>query len=396
MVHARSIALAFLVLLPFDGVAQAQDSPGASTPGKASLARGIQPLDDFSPVFLGMYRKLMVIEDEIRQHSERYGVDFDLARAVCLYESGGNAGLTSHAGARGYFQVMPPTFRELRVNTNLEAGVKYLSQLIRQFGREDRAIAAYNGGLGRVGRNGGIPLETLQYVLGVGQYRTVLKQFDESIRHHATRLELATVRAGEDWASLSSRLQIPDWELRIHNAFLAERELRAGQLIAYSPEPRTNLFRMVDGAAEYRMRHGDNYLKLAYTMGIEPDAMRAANGLWHLQAVPAGVTLRIPLADDPSNFLRAALGVARNDDVQLAAARPSPRPAAVEPVVERAVQPSRPVRHRVRRGDTLYAIAARYDTTIRAIQQANRMGRRTSIRAGETLTVPAGIQESEE
>ena len=40
--------------------------------------------------------------------------------AVCLYESGGNANLTSRAGARGYFQVMPSTFRSLRVETNIE------------------------------------------------------------------------------------------------------------------------------------------------------------------------------------------------------------------------------------------------------------------------------------
>src|SRR5687767_14435558 len=68
---------------------------------------GAMPVEEFSPAFLGMYRKVMEIEGEIREHAERYGVDFDLARAVCLYESGGNAGLASHAGAQGYFQVMP-------------------------------------------------------------------------------------------------------------------------------------------------------------------------------------------------------------------------------------------------------------------------------------------------
>jgi N-acetylmuramoyl-L-alanine amidase len=65
-------------------------------------------------------------------------------------------------------------------------------------------------------------------------------------------------------------------------------------------------------------------------------------------------------------------------------------------VVERAVDTPRPVRHRVTRGDTLYSLASRYDTSIRAIQQANRMGRRTSIRIGETLTIPTRAQELEE
>ena len=73
------------------------------------------PLEDFSPSFLGMYRKVMEIEDEILRHAGRYDLDPHLAWAVCLYESGGNANLTSKPGARGYFQVMPRTFRSLRV-----------------------------------------------------------------------------------------------------------------------------------------------------------------------------------------------------------------------------------------------------------------------------------------
>jgi len=173
------------------------------------------PLEEFSPAFLGVYRKVMEIEPEIRRHARRYGVDADLALAVCLYESGGNAGLASAAGAQGYFQVMPATFRELSVESNIEAGVKYLAQMLHKFGREDRAVAAYNGGPGRVGRAGGLPLETLQYVLGVGQYRTVLKQFDESLRWHATRMRLADVKAGDNWSTLSARFGVPAWQLPV-------------------------------------------------------------------------------------------------------------------------------------------------------------------------------------
>lgn len=97
-----------------------------------------------------MYRKVMEIDDEIARYSNTYGIDPSLARAVCMYESGGNADVTSVAGARGYFPVMPATFRFMRVPTNIEAGIKYLSQLVKQFGREDSALAAYNGGPGRV------------------------------------------------------------------------------------------------------------------------------------------------------------------------------------------------------------------------------------------------------
>ena len=364
------------------------------------LPTGALPLDDFSPVFLGMYRKLMVIEDDIRRYSAQYGVDFDLARAVCLYESGGNADLTSHAGARGYFQVMRPTFRELRVETNLEAGVKYLSQLVQEFGREDRAIAAYNGGMGRVDRDRGLPLETLQYVIGVGQYRTVLKQYDASLRFHASRLKLVSVGENDDWASLIKALGVPEWELRLHNAFLSGRQLRPGDLIAYPPEPRQQLLRLAGDVVEYRTRVGDNYLKLAYTLGIQPDAMRGANSIWHLQSVPAGMTLTLPLADDREGLLHAAVGLALTDSVRLARAADAPagrvvpvassstdEPTPSVPSRPAAAAPARPIVHRVERGDTLSNIATRYGTTMAAIQQANDLGARTTVMLGETLQI---------
>ena len=377
-----ALVLAVMLLRPGGTVAHADTTPP-----------GILPLEDVSPVFLGMYRKVMEIEAEVKRHAERYGVDFDLARAVCLYESGGNAGLNSGAGAQGYFQVMPATFRALKVTSNIEAGVKYLSQMIRRFEREDRAIAAYNGGPTRVGRAGGLPLETLQYVLGVGQYRTVLKLYDASLRHHASGIRLTSVQAGEDWPALSSRLGVPEWELRVHNAFLAQRRLRPGQLIAYPAAPRNDLFHAVDDNAEYRMRYGDNYLKLAFTLGIEPDALRRANGLWHIQSVPAGVSLRIPLAADRSLLLHAALGLTPSNAPEhavLAVTAPEPAPRPVAAVVTlRAPQASPTVTHQVSRGDTLAGLAQRYGTTIRALQEANGLARRTTIRVDQRLQVPA-------
>jgi LysM repeat protein len=375
-------------------------SAGGTVAGADTPPPGLLPLEDVSPVFLGMYRKVMEIEADIKRYAERYGVDFDLARAVCLYESGGNAGLNSGAGAQGYFQVMPRTFRTLGVPSNIEAGVKYLSQMIRRFEREDRAIAAYNGGPTRVGRAGGLPLETLQYVLGVGQYRTVLKLYDASLRHHAGGIRLTSVQAGEDWPALSSRLAVPDLELRLHNAFLAQRRLRPGQRIAYPAVPRNDLFRAVDGDAEYRMRHGDNYLKLAFTLGIEPDALRSANGLWQIQSVPAGVSLRIPLSADRSFLLHAALGLTPTNAADGAAVVRTvlgSAPATVVPAVTRRPSPPpSPVVHRVSRGDTLARLARRYGTTIGALQEANGLAGRTTIRVGQRLQVPgpAGTQSS--
>ncbi|MCK4304672.1 MAG: LysM peptidoglycan-binding domain-containing protein, partial [Candidatus Eisenbacteria sp.] len=46
-------------------------------------------------------------------------------------------------------------------------------------------------------------------------------------------------------------------------------------------------------------------------------------------------------------------------------------------------------RHKVRRGETLGILGQRYHTTVRGIQDANRMGRRTMIRIGQVLKIPS-------
>ena len=371
-------------------------------------------LNDLSPGFLGLYRKVMEIEERIGVHSETYGLDYDLARAVCLYESGGNAALTSWAGAEGYFQVMPATQRALGVNDNIEAGIKYLAQLVARFDREDYALAGYNGGPGTVGRSRPMRLESLQYVIGVGHYRMVLKLYEEPIRRHASSLLLEMAREDDDWWTVSRRLGIPLVQLRLYNPYIGIRKLVPGHLIAYPKAPRTDLYQVHDDAIHYRSRIGDNYFTVGFAFDVALDALREENKIWHLQALPPGMELRLPLQwetkadqynDEPPEqpeqtqhtvadgesiddliamFETSAWRVIRDNqlwDEQL------PEPGTVLNIV---LEPPGPqfTAHTVRRGENLTIIANRYGTQIRAIQDANNMGNRTMIRVGEKLLVP--------
>jgi LysM repeat protein len=49
---------------------------------------------------------------------------------------------------------------------------------------------------------------------------------------------------------------------------------------------------------------------------------------------------------------------------------------------------TRPTRYRVKRGDTLNRIAARFDTTVRAIRELNELGDNEDIRVGQILRIP--------
>ena len=360
----------------------------------------ILPLDEFSPALLGMFRKVMEIESDIQKYTTKYGVNIDLALAVCLQESGGNRNLRSRAGAQGYFQVMPATFRSLRVDTNIEAGIKYLSQMIKRFNREDYALAGYNAGPGRV-RRGRPPLETLQYILSVGQYRNVLKLHRQSIRHHASQLRLEELREGDSWWTISQRVGVSVLQLRMHNPFLATRPLQIGQLMSYPTTARSNLFTTRGDDLEYRTRRGDNYLHLAFILEVDRDEFRDMNDLWRLQTLPVGQMLRIPVSwtgkynehkVQPGEDLRSVAMSHQSTPWRIIRDNNLFWDEQLKPDTVLKVRPAPPKRtyvtHRVARGDTLGALARRYGISIRAIQTANNMGRRTVIQIGQNLRIP--------
>lgn len=120
-----------------------------------------------------------VYDSIIKRCANKYGVSVSLIKAVIHAESGYNPNAISSKGASGLMQLMPSTARSLKVNDafdpadNVEGGVKYLRFLLDTFrGDVSLALAAYNAGLGKVARYGGIPpyAETRNYVNRVLSY----------------------------------------------------------------------------------------------------------------------------------------------------------------------------------------------------------------------------------
>jgi soluble lytic murein transglycosylase-like protein len=118
-------------------------------------------------------------ENIISTCATKYGVNPCLIKAVIHAESGYNPKAVSRKGASGLMQLMPDTARSLKVSNsldpkdNVEGGVKYLRFLLDTFrGDVSLAVAAYNAGLNKVARYGGIPPynETRTYVNRVLAY----------------------------------------------------------------------------------------------------------------------------------------------------------------------------------------------------------------------------------
>ena len=130
----------------------------------------------------------------LREASATHGIDYELLQALIATESGFNAQAVSPKGAVGLMQLIPPTAARYGVKsdktaqaeqkltdprTNIRAGSRYLSDLIKLFpGEIELAIAAYNAGEGAVQRAGNrIPNypETKNYVKTVMQLYSQLK-----------------------------------------------------------------------------------------------------------------------------------------------------------------------------------------------------------------------------
>lgn len=134
--------------------AQSVKRPQATTQGKVLL-------DWMGP----MFNKLESL----------YQLPAGLLKSVAITESGGNQFAMSGAGAKGLFQFMDGTARDMGLRGNdvfdpeksAQAAAKYLSQLLRQNGGDlSKALASYNWGIGNVQRYGMglMPQETRNYI----------------------------------------------------------------------------------------------------------------------------------------------------------------------------------------------------------------------------------------
>lgn len=129
---------------------------------------------------LGALGDLASIMATIASASAQWGLDPGFVTSVARAESGLNPNAVSPAGAKGIMQLMDATAAMLGVSNpfdpvqNINAGVKYLAQLLNQFtGDAAKALAAYNWGPGNVAKAvqqfgdqwlAHVPAETQNYV----------------------------------------------------------------------------------------------------------------------------------------------------------------------------------------------------------------------------------------
>jgi soluble lytic murein transglycosylase-like protein len=119
--------------------------------------------------------------------SREHNVDPALVKAIIMAESGYNPQAVSKVGAGGLMQLMPQTADSLGVQDifdpeeNVSGGVKYLKQLLNEFGGEIKlALAAYNAGSRKVKTCKGVP--------PIGATHAYINKVIEYYQHYRKRL----------------------------------------------------------------------------------------------------------------------------------------------------------------------------------------------------------------
>lgn len=116
------------------------------------------------------------LKSMIEETAKSESIASELLRSVIRQESGARPCAVSSKGAQGLMQLMPATSQQFGVadpfdpKQNLQAGAKYLKQLLDRYGGDvPKALAAYNAGPGRVDQAGAIPSipETVRYVSSI-------------------------------------------------------------------------------------------------------------------------------------------------------------------------------------------------------------------------------------
>jgi membrane-bound lytic murein transglycosylase D len=354
------------------------------------------------------------------------GLPLDLAY-VPLIESAFKPNALSRAKAKGIWQFMRGTALENGLQHDwyidersdpekaTRAAAKYLKTLYGMFEDWHLALASYNGGPGRVqraversGRNDFwslaassryLPRETRDYVPLIlaaviiarnpAQYGMNIQPMEGPAFETVLLSTAVDLRRVAEWAGTSvetiqdlnpelrrwtTPLRSTNYELKVPKG---SAEAVSAHLVAMTSEDLAPL-------NHYTVKKGETLLGVARKLGVTRSDLAEANYLSTKAALRTGQRLIVPRApslvaaargDSPSRVESSRV------DAVNASNTVSPRASAKLESTERVR-----VSHRVKPGETLFAIAKHYDTTIDSLKQWNHL-RGNMIQVGQRLTI---------
>jgi membrane-bound lytic murein transglycosylase D len=358
----------------------------------------------------GLNRSGLYLE-RFQEIFEEEGVPLDLIYMAHI-ESGYKTSAYSRAAAVGIFQFISGTARRygLKIDywvderrdpdKSARAATAYLKKLYRDFDDWYLALAAYNGGEGRVSRalkksgktdfwglaesSRYLRRETRNYVPAIIAAIIISKNLEEYGFDPPSEQPLAyeTIEvvdgvdlqvladcAGSDFDTLhrlNPGLRRDQTPPHATTAVHLPPGSGSGALVALAKIPVSERVLYV----RHEVKRGDNLYDLARAYGVSVSAIQQTNKMGKRTMIRAGHELVIPT-------------VAAGKYAGRAVASSVPRPMTGETV-----------KYRVRKKDTLYAISRRYGTTPAAIASASGRSVNKVLSIGEVLTIESGVQSA--
>lgn len=338
----------------------------------------------------------------IVEEVERRDLPMELA-LLPLVESTLNPFATSSEQAAGLWQIMPATGRYLGLEQNwwydgrrdirdsTRIALDYLESLYAEFDNDWMlALAAYNSGKGRVGRarraneQAGkptdywslkLPRETRHYVprlIALSQMVAFPEAFDLDIPRVPNKPAFVVASTGGQ-IELARAASLAQVEMHVLRA-LNPGQLRwatspdVAQELLLPPETENRFAEGIAGLTEsdrvrwehYRIESGDNLIRIAKKFDTEVGLLREVNNI-RGSMIRAGDTLMIPYGSDWASSM------------------------AMVPRAERQQQG-----YRVRRGDSLYGIAGKFNVSVNDIIAWNSLDPSDYLQPGQRLTLYVG------
>lgn len=338
---------------------------------------------------------------------ENRGMPMEIA-LLPMIESAYNPKAISRSKAVGIWQFMPATGKHFGLKQNwwadhrrdviasTNAALSYLEKLHGMFGSWDLALAAYNAGEGTVGRaikqnqkvglgtdyqSLTLPLETMHYVPKLQAIKNIVtnpQQYGLNIESIPNTPYFAKVDAPSQIdAKLAATLaEISNKEFallnpRFNRPLVASRSSSHQLLLPVNAVERfqnnlNNHNQSLTSWKVYSAKRGENINSIAKKFKIRSSKLRKINSLPKDKKLSKTFHLLVPKGKTKSNKINISKLVNQKT------------------ITKR--KKAKRVTHKIRRGETLSALAKRYGTNTRTLMKINRL-KSTKLKIGQIIRV---------
>lgn len=257
------------------------------------------------------------------------------------------------------------------VNYKVKRG-EYLKQIAERHGITHEELADLNN----ISNSSSLALgQTLKVPADKVVETTVATDRDNSSRKkQKVNTTTYTVKSGDTLSKIANKFDSNNEELAQLNKFSANTMVIVGQKLTV---PDTEVVKAVEKPSSYRVQSGDTLSEVAAKFDLTPKELAELNNLKTSSNLIKGANLTL-VADD-SKQDKKSKAAAREEELDSSNITASKSKSSGGDDTEK---------YTVKRGESLNAIAAKYELSTSELAKLNNMSAKSMVQVGQTLNVP--------